>query len=206
MKFAQSILAAATIFLAANPAPAAEAKQGKETIDKLVQLFKGWSGKSSDRQYYAQAAKYIDYQTMAQRSLSNGEWKKLTPQQKNEFVSTLRTLVEDRYYTRWHRIFSKGTLTYSGESVSNGDVIVQTQLTLGKKVDPLNWRLDKQGSDMKIVSLSVADADLLNKLSTRLTGRLNKYGFDGLLAWMKNKANIGPGDNSSEQASSGQSH
>lgn len=180
----------------------AQAQTGRETIEKLVQVFTAGSGKPSNRQSYQEASQYIDYRGMAQRSLNADEWKKLSAPQKEEFTKDLRALIEERYYARWHKIFSKGKLAFTGETSQGGDALVNTKLTLGKKVDQLQWRLDCQGTERKVVSLSVGDSDLLKKLSSRLQGRLNKYGFTGLLVWMKNKANIAPTE-ATEEASSG---
>jgi ABC-type transporter MlaC component len=173
--------------------PAWAAGSGQATVEKLVNVFTSWSGNPSDKKGIADADRYIDYNVMAERSLSSAEWGKLNAAQKKQFVDTLRTLIEQRYYVRWHKIFSKGKLIYQGESKSSGDEVVKSQLTVGKKVDPLDWRL----SNDKVISLSVGKSDLLKKLSTRLEGRLGKLGFNGLLAWMKNKANIHPDESSS---------
>lgn len=200
MKLSHTLLIAA--IAASAITQSAYAQAGKGTVDKLVQIFTSWSGSPSDHKVFAEAANYIDYTGMAERSLKSAEWSKLTPQQKSEFTNTLKTLIEERYYTRWHKIFAKGKLTHTGESNSGGDTIVKSNLVVGKKTDALAWRLDNNGS--KVVSLSVGDSDLLQKLSSRLEGRLNKVGFPGLLTWMKGKANIGPSE--TYEASADHSH
>lgn len=176
------------------------AQSGKDTIDRLVQIFSSWNGNSTDKHAYSEVAKYIDYRGMAERSLKPEEWKKLNPAQKNDYTKTLQSLIEERYYVRWHRIFNKGKITYKGESTVGGDTLVKTDLLVGKKTDPLVWRLDAQGGERRVVSLAVNDSDLLKKLSGRLEGKLAKMGFPGMLAWMKNKANLEPNEGT-EQAS-----
>jgi ABC-type transporter MlaC component len=173
----------------------------KDTVSDLVQIFTSWSGNAKDRSAYVEAAKHIDYQGMAQRSLSPAEWSKLSAKERSEFTGTLRTLIEQRYYTRWHRIFAKGKLTFKGETTVGGDTLVKSDLLLGKKVDALEWRLDTVNGEHKVVSLAVGQSDLLKKLSARLQGRVEKVGFKGLLTWMQSKASIGPSD-SYEEASS----
>jgi hypothetical protein len=176
-------------------APPALAESGTQVVQHVVQIFTTWNGSKSDTRMYTEASNYIDYMGMAERSLTSAEWKKLSAAQKGEFVKTMRTLIEQRYYVRWHKLFSKGKLSYLGENKSGDETTVKSQLTIGKKVDPLNWLLARD----KILSLSVGKSDLLTKLSTRLKGRLDKLGFNGLLTWMKNKANISP-EESSDQA------
>jgi len=201
MKTCHSLIVAAVCaanFAGLSPA---QAQMPKDTVNSLVQIFTTWSGNARDRSTYTEAAKHIDYQGMAQRSLSPAEWSKLTAKQKSDFTGTLRTLIEQRYYTRWHRIFAKGKLTFKGESNAGGDTIVKSDLLLGKKVDSLEWRLDTVNGEHKVVSLAVGQSDLLKKLSARLQGRVAKVGFNGLLTWMKNKASIGPSDNYEEASS-----
>ena len=200
MKLSRQLLIAAFCMVALSPQ--AYAQSGKATVEKLVQIFTSWSGNPADRKILSEAAAYIDYNGMAERSLKSAEWSKLSPQQRTEFAQTLKTLIEERYYTRWHRIFAKGKLAFQSESNSGGDVIVKSNLVIGKKTDALSWRLDNNGS--KVVSLAVGDSDLLQKLSSRLEGRMAKVGFQGLLTWMKGKANIGPSD--TYEASANESH
>jgi ABC-type transporter MlaC component len=202
MKLLPSLVAASLVATSLGSSLRAQAQTGKSTVDKVVQIFTMANSDSSNRQVNSDIEKYIDYRNMAQHSLGNDEWKKLSPAQKDQFTGTLRTLIEQRYYARWHRLFSKGKMTFVGETNSGADTTVKTNLTIGKKVDPLEWRLQPEGGQLKVISLAVGDADLLQKLTGRLQGRLNKYGFNGLLTWMKNKAKIGPNDKT-EEASTG---
>jgi ABC-type transporter MlaC component len=198
-----SPLIVATVFAAtfAWLSAPVSAQTPKETVSSLVQTFTSWSGNVNDRSAYAEAAKLIDYQGMAQRSLSPAAWGKLSAKERSEFTGTLRTLIEQRYYTRWHRIFAKGKLTFTGETNVGSDTLVKSDLLLGKKTDTLEWRLDTVNGERKVVSLAVGQSDLLKKLSARLQGRVEKGGFNGLLTWMKSKANIGLNDNYEEASS-----
>src|SRR5438552_4227782 len=85
-------------------APAAQIENGKQTVEHLVNLFSAWNGKKPDQRVYAEAAQNIDYELMACRSLGTAEWEKLTPTQRKEFTKTFQSLVEQRYYSRWHKI------------------------------------------------------------------------------------------------------
>lgn len=186
MKFSQQLTAyIAAIFCVCGPA---QAQTGRATIDRLVGIFSQWSGSSQESKVYREAAGYIDFEGMAERSLS-GEWKKLSPAQRAEFTDTLRTLIEERYYLRWHKIFKKAKLAYVNESSAGGDTKVATLITLGKKKDQVEWQLDSKDGQPKLINLAVNDSDLLNRLSGRLQNKLNKAGFAAMIAWMKNKSN-----------------
>jgi hypothetical protein len=94
-------------------------------------------------------------------------------------------LVEQRYYPRWRKIFGKGKVTFQEETSQGGDILVRTKLLLGKKDELLSWRVADRGGAQKIVSLSVSNNDLLERLKSRIKARQKKVGFDALLAWMK---------------------
>ena len=163
------------------------AQTGKTAVFDLVSLFSSWSGDDVDSAISQAAAKHIDFAGMAEHALGTVQWEQLGPSKKREFVATFRKLVEHRYYHRWHKIFKKGKLTWLGEANAAGDTIVKTLLTVGKKKDPVVWRLRLVDGDLKVLNLSVGDKDLLQRLNARFQRHLQKDGFDGLMAWLKDK-------------------
>ena len=163
------------------------AQAGKPIIHDLVTLLSLWAGDEIGPNISTSAAKYIDYEGMAELAVGSSVWTKLPAGQRREFVITFRKLVEQRYYPRWHKIFSKGKLVYHDEVTVNGDTLVKTFLTVGKKEDLVIWRLHSAHGELKIVSLSVADKDLLKRLRERFHRHLDKGGFDGMMAWLKDK-------------------
>ena len=130
----------------------------------------------------------IDYQEMSVRCLGKKDWDGLTSGQRSQFVASLKGLVEQRYYPRWHKIFGKGKVTFQEETTQNGDILVRTKLLLGKKEELLSWRVASQSGSQKVVSMSVANSDLLERLKSRIKARQKKAGFDALLAWMKGRS------------------
>jgi hypothetical protein len=48
---------------------AAFAATGKESVEKLVAIFKGWDAKSASAKVFADAAGYIDYNSMSEQAL-----------------------------------------------------------------------------------------------------------------------------------------
>lgn len=131
---------------------------------------------------------FIDYEEMSQRCLGKKEWEVLNASQKQSFTSTLQALVEKRYYPRWRKIFSKGSVALLEETVQGKDILVRTRLKIGQKLTELSWRVVDDGGCAKIVSLAVADRDLLEKLKGRIQAHRKKGDFQSLLAWMNGKA------------------
>ena len=178
------LILVSTNALSASAAP----EKGTAAVGKLVGAFSSWSGKEDSPFICNKASNFIDYTQMSERALGNSEWEKLGAAERNQFVAALRSLIEQRYYPRWHHIFSKATVDYVGELPSGSDILVKTSVKLGKKVDTVVWRLNGRGSDYKVISLAMGDRDLLNRLKARLQPKLEKSGFQGLLTWMQSKA------------------
>jgi ABC-type transporter MlaC component len=171
-----------------SPAPAFAAATGKESVEKLVAIFKGWDANSASAKVFADAAGFIDYDSMSEQALGAAQWVKLKPAERADFTTALRKLVEERYYPRWHKLFSKGTLTYGKESSAHGDIILDTTLKVNQKSQDVSWQLDNKGAQPKVISLRVDDKDLLSRLHERISPRLQKSGFKALLSWLQNKA------------------
>lgn len=177
----------------ANPAQAVE--PGFTVVQNIVNVFSG-SGSAS----YPGAVKYIDYDAMSQRSLGTTQWSKLTVKQKRDYTAALKVLLEQRYYPRWHRIFSKAKMEYVSKSAAGSDLLVNTNLVVGKKRDAMTWRLNDRND--KVISLAIGQKDLLDRLTNRLQPKLKKSGFEAMLSWMQAHAR---GEEPATQTSSAES-
>lgn len=162
---------------------------GAAVIDRVVGIFSMWTGEDPNKALFDQAARYIDYSEMAERSLG-GQWSQLSEVDRREFVYVFRRLVEERYYKRWHKIFAKGRMKFIEEAPTRGGLFVKTRLALGKDDDELVWQLSKRSGQYKVVSIAVDEKDLLTRISLRLQKHLRNDGFDNLLAWMKDEADL----------------
>jgi len=158
--------------------PAEASTAGRSAVEHLLQTF--------DSSSTLATSNFIDYQEMSCRCLGK-KWSKLSSSQRKEFVASLKGLVEKRYYPRWRKIFGKGKITFQEEISQDGDILVRTKFLLGKKEELLSWRVADESGSYKVVSLSVDNKDLLERLKTRIMARQQKSGFDSLIAWMKGK-------------------
>ncbi len=165
----------------------AVAQTGRTAVHGLVAVFSAWDGKRLDGEISSAAAKHIDYSGMASRAIGPDDWDKLNARQKRDFVATFRKLVERRYYMRWHKLFRKGSVSYLSESAANGDLLVRTRLLVGKKRDTLVWRLHSGNGELMVINLTVGEKDLLSRLSTRFRKLMKDDGFEGMMAWLKDK-------------------
>ena len=125
---------------------------------------------------------------MAEKAIGPSQWEQLKPSQKKDFTLALRKLVEQRYYPRWHKLFSNGTLSYGSENTHAGGIVLNTVLKINQKAQAIAWRLDNKSNPARIVSLQVDQKDLLDTLHNRINPRLKKAGFTALLSWLQNRA------------------
>lgn len=200
----------------AGVAQANTAGPGWAAVGQLLQTFEGAGAskvsKSAAKATAKSASKVasdpsslIDYQEMSVRCLGKKDWDSLTVSQRTQFVASLKGLVEQRYYPRWRKIFGKGKVTFQEETSQGCDILVRTKLLLGKKDELLSWRVAERSGAQKIVSLSVANNDLLERLKSRIKARQKKVGFDALLAWMKGRSNDDSGISSGSALALGSS-
>ena len=185
-RFTLSIFSA--IAIATTMLPCQAQATGKETVEKLVTLFKSWDKGVAPAKVFSEATEYIDYASMSEQALGEEQWNKLKSADQTAFTSALRKLVEQRYYPRWHKLFSKGTLTYGSERTANGGILLSTVLKVSKNSQNVDWRLESKKATPKVVSLKVDEKDLLGTLHDRISPRLKKSGFPSLLSWLQNKA------------------
>jgi ABC-type transporter MlaC component len=132
------------------------------------------------------AGTLIDFKQIAMRSVGEAEWQALSQVQKQDLTATIETLVQNRYYPRWKKVFGKGDVTYLSQSRRNGDTFVSTNLRLGHKDDLIVWQLTS--SPPKVVSLAVNKNDLLTKLAQRIQAHQAKGGYASMVAWLKSKS------------------
>ena len=183
------------------PSHAASNLSAKDSVSSLIASFVQWNGKFTDKSKLDQLAHSIDYDGMSQRAMGIQQWAKLSAFQKSEFTAALRTVIERRYYPRWHRLFAKGTVGYGAQTKNQTETTLETKLTVGKSKQNLSWLLDEKAGELKVVSLKVDKSDLVTRLHDRISARLAKNGFDKVLSWLKSKSSdVGDDSSAGHQA------
>ncbi len=165
------------------------ASEGWTTIENLESVVSKWRPHQANKAVLDQAAELIDYEEMAKRSLAH-HWAGLSATDRRQFVRVFRGFVEERYYPRWHKIFAKGKIKLDKEENRGSERFVHTHVVIGRKQDTVIWRTNAKSGDSRIISLSVNNKDLVQKLGSKLDKYLNKEGFAKMLVWMKDRADL----------------
>ncbi len=184
-----SLLAVIIFLLGSGSGIARGSGNGFDTVKRVVNIFSVWGGKEPNKNLLKELTYYIDYNEMAERSLGK-YWFDLTPLDRREYAFVFRKLVEDRYYSRWRKIFSRGKIEKIKEVDTSDSLYVKTAFRLGDKEDAIVWRLSKRSRPNKIVSITVDDKDLLTRMSIRVQKQMKKNGYKKLMAWMKDRADL----------------
>ncbi len=184
-----SLLVVTIFLLGPGSGIARDSGDGFDTVKRVVNIFSVWGGKEPNKNLLKELTSYIDYNEMAERSLGK-YWFDLTPLDRREYAFVFRKLVEDRYYPRWRKIFSRGKIEKIKEVDTADSLYVKTAFRLGDKEDVIVWRLSKRSRPIKIVSITVDDKDLLTRMSIRVQKQMKKNGYKKLMAWMKDRAEL----------------
>jgi phospholipid transport system substrate-binding protein len=133
---------------------------------------------------------FLDIDELGKRAMSD-QWAKLTPAQQQEFLTTLRSLIEDNY-VRGLRANLSYTVDYTGESTDkDGNVIVTTDVNTKRKGRPykieIDYVLKKEGSSFKAWDVITDGVGLVDNYRTQFNKIIEKEGFNGLIARMKKK-------------------
>ena len=135
----------------------------------------------------------LDYDTLAESSLGD-EWQKISPEQRKEFTSLLKTLVQ-RAYTKSIRDTLDYEITFKGESSGKGGQLVSTQAThkTDKRKEPIqiDYLLKKSAAGFQVVDIITEGSSLVGNYRNQFKRVIAQKGFAGLLEKMRSKANEG---------------
>ncbi len=154
--------------------PAAGSKEEKELASKVTTSVRD----------------FLDIDELGKRAMAD-QWAKLSAAQQQEFLSTLRALIEDNY-VRGLRANLAYTVDYNGESTDkDGNVVVTTVVNTKRKGRPFKIQIDyvlkKQGDKLKAWDVKTDGVGLVANYKTQFNKIVEKEGFDGLIARMKKK-------------------
>jgi phospholipid transport system substrate-binding protein len=175
----------------ATSSPMAELKKTNEKLDKvLAKKSPNWSPEAEAQRAEVRkiVGNLLDFSELARRSLAR-HWDGLTPKQREEFVSTLRELVERSYLKQVHGN-PNYQIKYEKETKEGNEATVSGTLhttARGKKVKvALEYKV--LWKDHWLVYDVVTDEQsMLENYRAEFNKIINKEGFDALLKRMKKK-------------------
>lgn len=132
---------------------------------------------------------FLDIDELGKRALAD-QWSKGTPAQQQEYLSTLRALIEDNYI-KGLRSNLEYTVDYTGESIENGNHVVVTQINTKRHNRPykieVDYVLKKDGGKLKAWDVKTDGVGLVENYKEQFNKIVEKDGFAGLISKMKKK-------------------
>lgn len=194
--FLASTLAAGAVRAAAseppaNSSPMAELKKSNAQLDKLLQKNKpNWSPEAELERSEVKklVGSFLDYGELAKRALGK-HWDKLTPKQREEFVETLRQLVERSYLRQIHGN-ANYTIKYDKEQKNGSEATVDATLNtvVRNKKTKVALEYKMLWKDHWVVYDVITDEQsMLENYRAEFNKIINRDGFDALLKKMKKK-------------------
>lgn len=175
----------------ANSSPMAELKKSNAQLDKLLQKNKpGWSPEAELERAEVKklVGSFLDYGELAKRSLGR-HWEKITPKQREEFVETLRQLVERSYLRQIHGN-ANYTIKYDKEEKNGSEATVDATLNTvvrNKKTKvALQYKMLYK-EHWVVYDVITDEQSMLENYRAEFNKIINRDGFDALLKKMKKK-------------------
>src|SRR4051812_6692371 len=132
---------------------------------------------------------FLDIDELGKRAMAD-QWSKLTAAQQQEFLATLRSLIEDNY-VKGLRSNLEYSVDYTGEATEGGNLVVTTQINTKRHNRPYKIEVDyvvkKEGDKYKAWDVKTDGVGLVENYREQFNKIVEKDGFAGLIAKMKKK-------------------
>jgi len=172
--------------------PMAELKRSNEKLDKILGKNRpDWSPEAELQRTEVRklVGSFLDYAELAKRSLAR-HWEGLQVKQREEFVNTLRELVERSYLKQVHGN-ANYNIKYDKELKQDSEATVTGVLNTtarGKKVKiALEYKMLWKGDHWVVYDVVTDEQSMLENYRAEFNKIINKEGFDALMKKMKKK-------------------
>jgi phospholipid transport system substrate-binding protein len=176
----------------ASSSPMAELKKSNEKLDKILQKNRpNWSPEAELQRAEVRklVGSFLDYGELAKRALAK-HWDGITGKQREDFVETLRELVERSYLKQVHGN-ANYNIKYDKETKQDSEATVTGVLNTmarGKKVKiALEYKMLWKGEHWVVYDVVTDEQSMLENYRAEFNKIIEKDGFDALLKRMRRK-------------------
>lgn len=177
----------------ADASPMAEMKKSNAALKKVLQKRSSpqWSPEAEAKN--AEVRKiiggFLDFEELSRRALAK-HWDKLVVKQRQDFVSTLRQLVERSYVKQVHGQPDYDIKWENETRTGNEAAVTATLNTVAKKKKvavALEYKMLWKDASWVVYDVVTDEQSLLENYRAEFNRIINKEGFDKLLERMKKK-------------------
>ena len=129
----------------------------------------------------------FNFDEMSRRALGVN-WKKRTPQEKQEFISVFKELLENSYASKIEGY--KGEKIVYGQEVQDlpfAEVRTNIVTTKGEQY-AVNYRVLKEGTEWRIYDIVIEGVSLVNNYRSQFTEMLSRYSFEEMMVRLRKTA------------------
>jgi phospholipid transport system substrate-binding protein len=145
----------------------------------------------------------LDVDKLGRLSLAD-HWDRLQPAQREEFLSVLRTVLEERSIKNLKATRERFEVQYDGvDAFENGEALVKTILQLKNEEYFVDFRLEPRGDSWVIYDVVTDDVSTIRNYRDQFNKIIAEKGFDELLRRMRENLIEDPGKRSTAEPGAG---
>jgi phospholipid transport system substrate-binding protein len=160
--------------------------QLKVSMDKLIAVLADESLKGPDKKAERRAKIFevfkerFDFKMMGMRSLGT-PWKKLSPEQRDEYVTAFSELIKNSYILKIER-YTNEKIVFKDDRAKGKYYYVYTDILSGDTAIPINYSLHQKGDQWFVYDVTIEGVSLVKNYRSQFDQIYRKEGFSGLMS------------------------
>ncbi len=128
----------------------------------------------------------FNFDEMSKRCLG-AYWPKTPPEKRQEFVSLFSDLLARNYLKKIRDNVAKSEVTLVEDSAQDGKAMVRTIVSSEGQSAAIDYRLRDENGAWRIYDVVIENIGLVSNYRSEFAGIIERSGFDGLLAKLREK-------------------
>ena len=160
--------------------------QLKVSMDKLIAVLADESLKGPDKKAERRAKIFevfkerFDFKMMGMRSLGT-PWKELSPEQRDEYVTSFSELIKNSYILKIER-YTNEKIVFKDDRAKGKYYYVYTDIMSGDTAIPINYSLYQKGDQWFVYDVTIEGVSLVKNYRSQFDQIYRKEGFSGLMS------------------------
>jgi phospholipid transport system substrate-binding protein len=136
-------------------------EQVRATVQRVLALLRDRPSHGIEQELRLAVEQRFDFAEMAKRSLGS-QWRRLTPEQEQEFVRLFTNLLERKYLGEI-AAYENEKIVFTNERQDGQYAVVESQVVPeGGEAISLDYKLHRRGAEWKIYDVAIEDISLVN--------------------------------------------
>ena len=129
----------------------------------------------------------FDFRSMSQSVLATN-WKKATPEERQQFVVFFSQYLEDTYRTKIEA-YTNQKIEFIGETIRGKKAVVETVIITDNSEIPINYKLKNNDGTWFAYDVVIEGISLVSNYRSTFSAIVKNDGMDGLLNDIQNRVN-----------------